>query len=153
MNELEEQRMGGLQQARFQDEQENKGEENKNQKAEQRINNVTAILMIITALAYDAAQVFLEWILVGFAVNWILNIWAWLTFYVWFKLKNVGFANLKRGLSLNGGFILEFIPLLEELPMWTASVIYMIITVKVEDKLASISPAAAQAFSTATGGK
>jgi hypothetical protein len=150
---MEEQRMARLQQARFQGEQENGGEENKTQKAEQRINNVTAGLMIITALAYDAVQAFLDWILIGLVVNWILDIWAWLTFFIWFKLRGVSFANPKRAISLNGGFIAELIPAVNALPIWTAAVIIMVITVKTEDKLASISPMAAKAFSTATGGK
>ncbi len=149
----EEERLAELQQVRFQDEQKNEGEEKKNQKAEQRINNVTAILMIITALAYDAAQAFLDFILIGLAVNWILDIWAWLTFYIWFKIKGVGFANPKRAVSLNGGFIIELIPAVNALPVWTAAVIILVITVKTEDKLASISPLASKALSMATGGK
>jgi hypothetical protein len=149
-NTIEEQRMARLQQARFQDEQKNEEEEKQGQKAEQRINNVTAIFMIVVALLYDAAQAFLEWIGIGFFINWILDIWAWLTFYIWFKLKGVSFANPKRALCLNGGFLLELIPLFDELPIWTASVIIMVITVKTEDKLASISPLASKAFSTAT---
>jgi len=138
MNNIEEQRMARLQQARFQGEQENEGEEKKGQKAEQRINNVTAIFMIVVALLYDAAQAFLDFILIGLAVNWILDIWAWLTFFIWFKLKGVSFANPKRAVSLNGGFILELIPAVNVLPIWTAAVIILVITVKTEDKLASI---------------
>ena len=120
---------------------------------QQRINSVTAIFMIVVALLYDAVQAFLDFILIGLAVNWILDIWAWLTFFIWFKLKGVSFANPKRAISLNGGFILELIPAVNALPIWTAAVIILVITVKTEDKLTSISPLASKALSMATGEK
>ncbi len=148
----EEQRMARLQQARMADSTQAETEKPKSQ-SQQRINNVTAIFMIAVALLYDAVQAFLDFILIGLAINWILDIWAWLTFFIWFKLKGVSFTNPKRAVSLNGGFILELIPAVNALPIWTAAVIILIITVKTEDKLASISPAAANALSMATGGK
>jgi len=147
----EEQRMGQLQQERLMSDQSDT--ETPQAQSKQRIDNITAIFMIVVALCYDGVQVFLEWIVIGVAVNWILDIWAWLTFYVWFKMKNVSFANPKRALSLNGGFLLEFIPGLDELPCWTGAVIIMVLSVIAEDKLAKISPAAGKALSAATGKK
>jgi len=133
--------MAELSQERRQDNQLSKEDETEEkQEKEERINNVTAGLMVAVALLYDGVQMFLEWIGIGFIVNWILNIWAWLTFFVWFKLRGVSFAaNPKRALAFNGGFLIEFIPIIEELPIWTAVVVVTVITVRLEDKLASIS--------------
>ncbi len=150
---MEEQRMARLQQARQKAEAAQTETEKSKKQSHQRIDNITAIFMIVTALLYDAAQAFLDLILIGLVVNWILDIWAWLTFFIWFKLRGVSFTNPKRAISFNGGFIAELIPAINALPIWTAVVIILVITVKTEDKLASISPVAAKAFSMATGGK
>lgn len=149
---IENERLAQLQQTRLADLNQGETEKPKSQ-SQQRVDSITAILMIIVALLYDAVQAFLDFILIGLVVNWILDVWAWLTFFIWFKLKGVSFTNPKRAISLNGGFIAELIPAVNALPIWTAAVIIMVITVKTEDKLASISPLAAKAFSTATGGK
>ena len=96
------------------------------------ITRFDAVLMVCVALLYDALQVGLNLIMVGFGflVTWIISIWAWLTFYLWFKLKGVSFMKWSNTLKLNGGGFFEIIPipLVSALPLWTAAVVTLILT-------------------------
>lgn len=105
-----------------------------------RIDWLIGGLMIGVAVIYDAIQGFLTFILIGFLVNWIITIWAWLTFYFWFKTKGVSFLGSKA-LVLNGGGLAEFIPGFNSLPVWTAAVVALVIMTRAEDALAQVAPA------------
>lgn len=135
ISQIEGERAGRLNQGRAKDTRQEEAAENPQSDQRERIGNITAVFMVVTALLFDGVQAFLEWILIGFAVNWLVNILAWLTFFVWFKFKGVSFMNLKRAAIFNGGFFLELIPLVAELPLWTATIITMAIMVKLEDKI------------------
>ena len=137
INKIEEERKGRLNQERRIDEamRQKKETENFQTLHHKRISNTIAVFMSTAALLFDGVQAVLEWFLIGFAVNWMINILVWLTFFVWFKFNGVSFMGLKRAAIFNGGFFLEFIPLVAELPLWTATIIMMIIMVKLEDKV------------------
>ena len=64
----------------------------------------------------------------------MIDILAWLTFYVWLKIKGVNFIG-KHGLVHNGSFLLELIPLFDSLPVWTAAVIFQVMSVRAENIL------------------
>lgn len=87
--------------------------------------------MVTLALMYDCIQIGLDvaFLGLGFTVNWIISIWAWLTFFTWFKIKGVSFHSWKNAASLNGGGFFEIIPLpiIASLPLWTASVTFIIL--------------------------
>lgn len=110
-----------------------------------RIEWLEGGMMIGVATIYDALQAFLTFIIIGFLVNWIITIWAWLTFYFWFKFRGVSFLGTKS-VSLNGGALIELIPGLNALPAWTAAVIILIIMTRSEDVLNQISPTTANAL-------
>lgn len=135
LSQTEIDRLERLNQKRAEETRQEEKEGNFQPNRQERISNATAVFMVATALLFDGTQAFLEWILIGFAVNWLINILAWLTFFVWFKFKGVSFMNLKRSVIFNGGFFLELIPLVAELPLWTATIIIMIIMVKLEDRI------------------
>ncbi|MEW5907754.1 MAG: hypothetical protein AB1643_01035 [Patescibacteria group bacterium] len=159
---IEEERMANLQTARFQDEQDEQAdeeEEKKIQKTKQRISNITAILIIIVALLYDGLDALISLLqaipviggVIAIFFGSILDIWAWLTFYVWFKVKGVSLSDsIARAICYNAGLLLELIPVLGALPFWTLSVIIMILIVKAEDKLAKV-PIVGKAVSMTTG--
>ena len=96
------------------------------------ITQFDAVLMVCVALFFDGIQVGLNIIMLGlgFLVTWIISIWAWLIFYLWFKIKGVNFMRWSNMLKLHGGGFLEVIPipLLGALPVWTASVVAIILT-------------------------
>ena len=134
LSQTEEGRMAGLNQARMKSDLQKEDAGDFQSSRQERISNITAVFMVVMALLFDGVQAFLEWILIGFAVNWLINILAWLTFFIWFKFRDVSFMNLKRAAIFNGGFFLELIPLMAQLPLWTATIVTMIIMVKLEDK-------------------
>lgn len=65
-------------------------------------------------------------------MGWIVSPIAFLTFYLWFKLRGIKFATAKRSGVMGVGFILELIPLLNTLPAWTLSVILVIMDIKMK---------------------
>lgn len=119
--------------------------QNQNQKTQpattsapkQRIDWITAILMIWLALFYDGIQFLLNFIpIIGNILSSLLiGLWAWLSFYIWFKIKGVSFSKPSRSITLFGAGITEMVPLLNALPAWTLAVLILIATTKAEDAL------------------
>lgn len=114
-----------------------------------RIGGFTAGLMIAVALIYDGAQALIELITLGFLgwlINPIIDLWAFLTFFTWFTLKGASFIRPSKALTLGGTTMLEFIPFFNDLPIWTAGVIIMIAQTSAEDIMVKVSPATAMAL-------
>ena len=106
------------------------------EKKKEKIDNITATLMIGTAVLFDGFQAFLTLLLIGPFVNWLISIFAWLTFFLWFMLKGVHFTkNLNKLFTFMGGSLMEIIPVVDALPAWTATIIITILMIKAEDKL------------------
>lgn len=92
------------------------------------LNNTTIVFMIAVALFYDALQVLLTFIFMG----WLVGIFAGLTFYVWFKMKGLNFITPKRIGTFSGAFLIEVIPFLSALPAWTAAVVVLALDSKIK---------------------
>ncbi len=106
------------------------------EKKKEKIDNITAVLMIGTAILADGIQVFLTLILIGPFVNWLISIFAWLTFFFWFYLKGVNFTNNpKKIFTLAGGSLLEALPIIASFPIWTLTISTTIFMDKAESKL------------------
>ncbi|MCK4386782.1 MAG: hypothetical protein KAV41_01695 [Candidatus Pacebacteria bacterium] len=101
-----------------------------------KIDNITATLMIAAALFYDGVQTLLTAVGIGPFVNWLISIFAWLTFWLWFTIKGVSFTNNpKRLFTFMGGSLLEIIPLIATLPIWTANITATVFITKAENKI------------------
>lgn len=98
---------------------------------EKGLKNWEVALMIATALFFDALNALLNLIFMG----WVVSIFAFLTFYVWFKIKGIHFMTPKRFTAMWGGFIFELIPALSVLPGWTVAVAFLALEKKVVEKL------------------
>lgn len=88
-----------------------------------RIGVFTGVCMILFALGVDGIQAFLNLIIIGVVLNWIINIPVGLTFWVWFHLLGISMSEAKgmRTLIFLGmAFGFEFMPLINTLPGWTA---------------------------------
>ncbi|HBV01338.1 MAG TPA: hypothetical protein DEF00_03025 [Candidatus Taylorbacteria bacterium] len=68
----------------------------------------------------------------------LISVWAWLTFYLWFKIHGVSFMQPKRFALLNGGALLEMIPIVNSLPAWTLAVLLLIATTRAEELIKKI---------------
>lgn len=108
-----------------------------------RISSIEGFFAVLFALAIDIAQIVLDAILIGFVLNFIIDVAAWLTFYIWFKSKGIdfGFSNVSRirpqpeNFSLFKNpiiiititFLIEYLPIINALPGWTIGVFLTIL--------------------------
>jgi len=99
-------------------------------------------MMLAVALFYDMSQVGLNLIgtipggqAITFIGTVLIDVWAFLTFYIWFKLQGVSFVNPKRGITMGGAVLIEIIPILNALPAWTLAVVILFITTRGEEAL------------------
>lgn len=99
--------------------------EDKNKKG---LTNQTIIFMLAVALFFDALQTLLAFIF----MDWLVSIFAGLTFYLWFKIKGMSFMKPKRLAAFGGASLVEMIPALAVLPAWTASIAYLAIDSKIK---------------------
>lgn len=103
---------------------------------QKKISNTSAALMISVAALYDGVQALLTFFLVGFLVNWLISIFAILTFFTWFKIKGVQLANFKKSAVLVIASFLELTPL-GFVPSFVVSVAIIIAITRTEDLLLS----------------
>lgn len=84
------------------------------------------IAMIAVAALIDLLQFFLTFLLIGLVVNFFISIVALLIFYGWFSVNGVSFLAGKRAftrlMTFSAGFLGELIPLINAMPLWTASI-------------------------------
>jgi len=114
-----------------------------------KIGPFVGFLMVMVALIYDGLQALIDLIsvgTVGWAINPLINIWSFLTFFFWFKLKGVSFISPKKLATILTPSFLEFFPLVNSLPTWTCGVIIMLAIVYAEDVVGFASPQTARAL-------
>lgn len=92
------------------------------------LDNTTIALMVSVAIFYDA----LQWLLAFVFMDWLVGFFAFLTFYLWFKMRGLNFATPKRAGTLGGAFIIEVVPFLSMLPAWTAAVVILALDSKIK---------------------
>ncbi|MCR4279209.1 MAG: hypothetical protein NUV78_00530 [Candidatus Zambryskibacteria bacterium] len=110
-------------------------EEKKDEKVDKKekgLKSTTVVLMITVALFFDALQVLLTFIFMG----WLAGFFAGLTFYVWFRMHGISFMKPKRLAAFGGTALIELIPFLSVIPAWTFAVAYLAIS----SRLPGIAP-------------
>lgn len=97
-----------------------------------KMGGMTATLLILVALGFDGIQAFLDLIIIGVVLNWIVGIIAWLTFFIW--LKSLGMSGgikkdseFKMLIFLGAVFGFELLPLINALPGWTAFAVGVVV--------------------------
>lgn len=91
--------------------------------AAKRLSVPNAFLLVFVALLIDGLQLFLTFIIIGVVVNWIIDVFALLLFYVWLKMLGMSMyesRGFKKLLALIGAMGVEILPLVNSLPAWTA---------------------------------
>lgn len=101
-----------------------------------RVGSATAAFLLSVASFFDVVQALLNAVFIGVVVNVLIDVIAWLTFYLWLKLLGVGLLDpgIKKAATLWGGMLFELVPLLNTLPVWTASMALVVAIVKMEDR-------------------
>jgi hypothetical protein len=101
-----------------------------------RIDKITLWFMLSVALFFDLTQICLDIIpIVGWILSSLLSIFAFLTFYVWFKIRDIGFLT-KFGVKKL--LVVIVIPLLELFISFIPGLVVMVLltysVVKLEDE-------------------
>ena len=102
------------------------------EKKETGLKNHTIVFMVVVALFYDA----LQWLLAFIFMDWLVSIFAYLTFFLWFRLNGISFMKPKRLLTAGGSFVLEIFPWVATLPALTGAVIF----IALDSKIKKIAP-------------
>lgn len=95
---------------------------------EKGLEKHTVILMIMTALFFDA----LQWLMAFVLMDWLVGFFALLTFYVWLKTQGIKFTPKRSG-TMFGGAIIEIIPVLSAFPAWTLAITIVALDAKIKD--------------------
>ncbi len=101
----------------------------------ERITLTTFSFLASVAFFFDTLQALLNVAFVGIILNFLLDICAWLTFYLWFKLLGIGLidSGIRKAVVMWGGMFLELIPIFNTLPIWTATIVLTSSIVRLED--------------------
>jgi len=98
-----------------------------------KISNLSWGILIGISVLVDGTQVFLEWLLIGFVLNPIINIFMSMSLALYFYMNGQSLINPKRAVGMAGALIGEMVPIVAELPLWTAYVVYNMFLTKAED--------------------
>lgn len=113
-----------------------------------RISTQTIVLITVVALFFDfciAGVELLEFIPVIGNITvliWsgLVSVFAWLTFYLWFKVHGVSFVGPKRILAFPIAFLAKLVPFVGIVPTWSAAVIFLFGTTRAEELLEKAGP-------------
>ncbi len=99
------------------------------EKPEKSLKTTTVWLMISTAIFFDA----LQWLLAFVFMDWLVTIFAYMTFWLWFVTKGIRLLTPKRFAIQTGTLLIEVIPFVAMLPAITCMVVLTIINVKLKE--------------------
>lgn len=101
-----------------------------------RINNFHKWALLTSAFSMDFLQLFLTLIpLIGPLLASMFGIIGRITFWVWFKILHVGFADKSNRFIVNITItVTEFLPLINALPAWSIGTWVIIRQVRKEDE-------------------
>lgn len=102
-----------------------------------RIGKIQATCMIVVALLFDGLQVILTPLLIGLLVNWIFSFIAWILFYIWMRLNDVGFLDtgVKKIITVLVSILIEIPPGINAFFGITFGIIILLVIVNSEDAL------------------
>ncbi len=106
-----------------------------------RVTFATSFLMIGTSILYDGIQIILALIpIVGWILSFLVGVFAWLTFYLWTKIKGLDISNGTKKIIIKWVTPgIELVPILNALPTWTLRTFLLLSTIKAEDTLYNAS--------------
>ncbi len=115
------------------------------EKKEEGLKNHTVVLMIVVALFFDV----LQWALAFIFMDWLVSIFAYLTFFVWFRMNGISFMKPKRLAASSLSFLFEIFSWVAAIPALTAAVTFVALDAKVKKIVAQV-PGGGMALSVAS---
>lgn len=105
------------------------------EKKEPQISYANIFGLVAVSIFFDVIELLFDLIpVLGWIINLLVDIFAGLTFYVWFKILGVSFFSTRKWLSFASGFILGAIPFTSWFA-WTLDVILVIVAIRGEEVL------------------
>jgi hypothetical protein len=97
------------------------------------ISKSAGFMMILCALCVDGAQAILTFLLIGFFLNPIIDIFVAILFAMWFSHHGVSMMSTKNIGPFLATVVAEFIPGISALPVWTGGVALTIMRNRVKE--------------------
>ena len=98
------------------------------------LDNKAIMKIVSVSLGFDLVQAALDFIpIVGWLMNMIVDVIAWVTFYMLFRRYDVKFNTFERFMYFNSGLILDLVPFINTFA-WTLDVLMVIRSVKSEER-------------------
>ncbi len=117
-----------------------------------QISTVAAYALVAVSIFFDLIELLFDFIpVVGWIANIFVDIFAGLTFYLWFKILGISFIRGRRIMSFASGFILGAIPFTSWFA-WTVDVLLIIADVRGEELLGKMAPGAAEKLQKVSSG-
>jgi hypothetical protein len=117
---------------------EDKSQEQNNNKPQ--ISKKDFIYMLVVAIFFDLVLALIQLIpIAGSVAASVFNVIPLMGFFIWYKLLGLNFANPKKAFTFFGCSFIEFIPPINILPAWTASIVIMYILQKKDIILSKLS--------------
>jgi hypothetical protein len=95
-------------------------------KTESKLSSITVIMMLSVAVCLDILELLLDFIVIGVVINPILDILAFLGFYIWLKIKGIDLIGTKSGakkaIAFFGTEMVDLIFAGGDLPLWTLDI-------------------------------
>ncbi len=93
-----------------------------------KITKMLFAKMLAVAIFFDVTLGAIQLIPVaGSIMASVFNIVPLTVFFIWYKIEGISFSNPKKAISFFGASLIEFIPLVNALPAWSAEITYMYI--------------------------
>ena len=114
------------------------------QKKGSRLSTGEILLILAFTGSIDALQILiswiLDWIVIGLLINWCIDfLMGWFLFF-WFNSHNISFKGTKK-IIVWGAALFKFVPFIGDgFPLWILDIIFVIIIVKIEDKVGLKNP-------------
>ena len=100
-----------------------------------KLPGTTIALMLCTTIFLDVAEFLLDLVIIGVALNVIIDFCVELGFYVWFKTRGMNMGSARKSITFLGGGLLELF-FDGTVPLWTLDVGLIIIFERVEEYMA-----------------
>ena len=102
---------------------------------EKELKSHTVALMICVAIFFDVLQGLLAYIF----MDWLVSFFAYLTFFVWFKLHGIKLMKPKRFIMSASSLLLEIFPFVASLPALTGMVVFITLDTKAKKIVSKIN--------------
>lgn len=98
-----------------------------------RIGKTKKFFMVSIAICFDILELILAVFLIGAVLNRFITLLEYFLYLMWFMFSKVQFTKPKNLSRMGGTFLIEMIPVLGALPMFTVGVLMTINNSRRED--------------------